>query len=79
MAERKKGEFNTSCPVCGKRFHVKPYRLKRSKNVCCSYECNTKLRSTLLKGSGNHMYGVRGEKSKLFKGIFKKCVNNSVV
>lgn len=76
MANRAKGATNTTCPVCGKMFHVKPSRLKRSKNVCCSYECNRTLRSILMKGQGNHMYGIRGASNKLFKGNLQKRVNH---
>lgn len=28
-----------TCPICGKEFEPAPYRLKRSKLICCSREC----------------------------------------
>ena len=32
------------CPVCLGNFKTKPYRLKRSRRVTCSWECNRKER-----------------------------------
>lgn len=32
------------CPVCGKEFGTAPYRTKRSKLICCSWECGWVLR-----------------------------------
>lgn len=42
-------------------MHIKPYRLKRSKNVCCSFECSNALRTVTFMGKGNHQYGIKGE------------------
>jgi dUTP pyrophosphatase len=54
-------DLNAECPVCNKKFHIKPSHLKRFKNVCCSWECNLQLRSKNMSNEGNHQYGVKGE------------------
>lgn len=59
------------CPVCGKQFHVKPSRCKRSKNVCCSVECSKAIRSISMKGAGNHQYGLKGNKNSTWKSDTK--------
>jgi len=34
---------NIFCPICNKEFFVHPYRLKRTKKICCSSTCKYKL------------------------------------
>lgn len=58
MSERAKS--NVSCPICGKTFHAAPSRLKKYKVVCCSMECSKKWRAELMRGEGNHQYGLKG-------------------
>ncbi len=36
---RKKAKKETSCMICGKKFHIKPYLVKKNKNSFCSKEC----------------------------------------
>lgn len=56
LGEYYKGVNNVSCTICGKKFHVKPYRNKRLNNslgITCSKECNKKLKSILYMGRNN--------------------------
>lgn len=55
--------YNCTCPICGKKFHMKPFSLKRTKMPCCSKECSKKLRSKRMSGEGNHQYGLKGNKN----------------
>lgn len=59
---------NTVCTYCGRLIYIKPTRLKRSKNVCCSLECSNKLRKTTTLGENNHQYGLKGPLNDSFKG-----------
>jgi len=58
-----KAEPNTTCPVCKKRFHIKPRRVARTKDgvVCCSKECANIKKSEDSVGDGNHQFGLLGE------------------
>lgn len=38
----RKGELNTFCRFCEKRFHIKPYGLKRGRGIFCSKLCQKK-------------------------------------
>lgn len=69
-----KGDLNCECEICGKKFHLKPYQLNKSKHHCCSRECLNKLKEILYAGEGNHQYGLKGELNASFKGqeIIKK-------
>lgn len=66
-------EPNCTCPVCGTKFYMKPYRIKRVKHqVCCSKECDYKFRSQWFCGKNNHQYGLLGALNSTFKhGIIK--------
>lgn len=75
--ESLKGRPNTVCPVCGKKFHSKPYHLRRYKYVCCSRECSIRLKRQQMLGSNNHQYGLKGPLNSSFKsGIINKVNNN---
>jgi hypothetical protein len=66
---QKKQNLNCTCPVCGKKFRVKPSALaKRKLKACCSMECNKKYRSIYMAGAGNHQFGLKGDKNASFKG-----------
>ena len=73
------GDLNCECEVCGKKFHLKPYALKKSKHHTCSRECLNKLKSTLYKGEGNHQYGLKGDKNSSFKGSVILRKNNGLI
>ena len=73
------GDLNCECEVCGKKFHLKLYALKKSKHHTCSRECLNKLKSTLYKGEGNHQYGLKGDKNSSFKGTVIMRKNNGLI
>lgn len=73
------GELNCTCEVCGKKFHLKPYAIKRNKHHTCSKECLNKLKSILYKGEGNHQYGLKGDKNASFKGEVILRKNNNLI
>ena len=63
-------EPNCECPICHKKFYVKPSRLKRIKHEpTCSVECASILKSQYMSGEGNHQFGLKGELNSSFKGI----------
>lgn len=69
--ESKKGKPNLTCANCGKKFHKKPFHIKKYKGdagFCCSKSCRAELMKTLMKGEGNHQYGLKGHKNASFKG-----------
>ena len=68
--------LNCECPTCGKRFHLKPFAVKRFKTHYCSKECFNKSKSEYMKGAGNHQYGLTREKNASYKGK-KKKINRS--
>ena len=74
-----KAENNTTCEICGKEYHVKPSHIKRYKHHTCSRECCNKLKSILYKGSGNHQWGLKGDKNASFKGERTLKRNNGLM
>lgn len=66
--------MNVSCPVCGKRFHLKPYKVKIDKNHYCSLECHRLAKMEYMSGEKNHQYGLRGEKNASWCGGKRKTV-----
>ena len=60
--------YNCTCPICGKRFHLKPYRIKRCKINYCSKKCQNEARKIYMKGEGNHQYGLKGSKNPTWAG-----------
>lgn len=61
-------EPNVKCPVCGKEFHLKPYRIKRVHQNYCSKKCFYEAKKELMRGEGNHQYGLRGDLNSSWKG-----------
>lgn len=57
---KKKQNLNCVCPICGRKFHAKPYYLKKNKVVCCSKKCSKIHRSQRMSGAGNPQYGLKG-------------------
>lgn len=74
-----KAENNVICEMCGKAYHMKPSHLKRFKHHTCSRECCNKLKSALYKGTGNHQYGLKGNKNASFKGETIVSKNNNTM
>lgn len=63
----KEGYFNCKCPVCNKKFHLKPYMLKKYKTHYCSKECHRLAKKEYMKGEKNHQYGLKGDKNSSWK------------
>lgn len=59
--------LNCECPVCKKRFHLKPSAVKRYKTHYCSKKCQIEAQKEYMKGAGNHQYGLKGDKNASFK------------
>lgn len=59
--------FNCVCPVCSKKFHLKPHSLLRYKNHFCSKECKRRYDSIAMRGAGNHQFGLTGSKNATWK------------
>ena len=64
--------FNMECPVCGKKFHLKPSAVKRFKTHYCSKECQNEARKEYMKGSGNHQYGLKGKLNASWKSDIRE-------
>lgn len=60
--------YNCVCETCGKKFHVKPYHLRRFKTHYCSKQCQNEARKVYMSGPGNHQYGLVGEKNATWSG-----------
>lgn len=67
----RKADDNVDCPVCHKKFHVKPSVLTKRKNICCSLACANKLRESTMLGDKNHQFGLKGELNSSFKSDFR--------
>lgn len=63
--------LNMTCPICGKKYHLKPYAVKRNKMHFCSKECHNKAKQSYFSGSGNHQYGLKGDKNPTWNGGHK--------
>lgn len=61
----KSRNLNCTCPVCIKKFHLKPSHI--TGNNCCSKECKAKLDSIKMTGEGNHQYGIKGKNNSSWK------------
>lgn len=59
---------NTTCQVCGTQFYKRPYALAKDSSHCCSIKCQNTLRTSRMRGEGNHQYGLKGELNSSFKG-----------
>ena len=56
------------CPICGNRFYIKPYMLRKAKHEpCCSYECLAQYRKQVYLGSNNPNFGNKGSKNPIWK------------
>lgn len=67
LAEYFKDDNNTICKTCGKEFHLKPYRKKRSQDNFCSVGCFASWKSESQRGCNNpnfrnRLYGGDGMK-----------------
>lgn len=64
----KEGYYNCVCCVCGKPVHRTESELRKNKNIHCSRECFAIAKREYMKGSGNHQYGLKGDKNASWKG-----------
>lgn len=67
MNDKTEGWYNCTCPVCGKKFHLKPSHISKHKNHYCSKRCFYDAKKEYMKGSGNHQYGLKGDKNASWK------------
>lgn len=65
--KKNQAELNCVCPICGKKFHCKPFHVRKYKTICCSNECCKLYRHDLMSGEGNHQYGLKGDKNASWK------------
>lgn len=65
--ENDKNYFNCTCPICNKKFHLKPYMLEKYKIHYCSIECHKLAKKEYMKGEKNHQYGLKGNKNSSWK------------
>lgn len=62
----------SECPICHKKFHIKPHQRKVAAHNYCSRECLNIAKAEYMKGEGNHQYGVKGELNSSWKGGKRK-------
>lgn len=68
--EAKKGALNVQCTICGKWFHMKPFRINRYSRrlgIFCSKECLNKGKEIGYCGEGNHQFGLKGPLNSSFQ------------
>lgn len=65
--ENQKGYLNCECPICHKKFHLKPCSLGKSETHYCSRECHRLAKKQYMKGEKNHQYGLKGAKNSSWK------------
>lgn len=59
--------LNTTCAFCGKQIHIKASQIAKCKKNYCSVECLNKDKKIRYLGSGNHQYGLKGNKNDSWK------------
>jgi len=72
--EYRKASFNVTCDICGKTFHKKNSRIKKSSHNFCSRACKAIYNSESMSGKNNHQYGLLGNKNASWKSD-KKVTN----
>lgn len=65
--EHDKSFYNMTCPICGKKFHLRKSDINSNGKNYCSRECYGKARSVFFRGENNHQYGKRGRKNASWK------------
>ena len=60
--------LNMTCPICGKKFHLKPYAANKGKTHYCSVACRAIAQKEYCVGEGNSQYGKTGERSSKWNG-----------
>lgn len=64
--------LNCVCPVCNKKFHLKPYALSKDDTHCCSKECLKEVKRQKMSGENNHQFGLRGSLNATWKSDEKR-------
>lgn len=64
--------LNCECPICHKKFHLKPSQIKKTKNNYCSRECHREAKKIYMAGSKNHQYGKKGHRNASWKSDVKE-------
>ena len=59
--------YNLTCPICGKKFHMKPCHVKKYKNHYCSRECHREAKKEYMSGEKNHQFGIKGKDNASWK------------
>lgn len=65
---KKNNKENAVCPICKRKFHIRPSSLHDGSIHCCSKECSIELRKIRMSGENNHQYGLKGELNSSYKG-----------
>ena len=74
LKEKDANYYNCQCPICAKKFHLKPYNIKKAKVNYCSKECHRIAKTEYMKGTNNHQFGLKGKKNASWK-TEKKTTN----
>lgn len=72
LGKYNKSDNNLVCCVCGKRFHLKPFRVNRIKNdfgITCSKKCSNKLKEKMYMGRNNPNTTYKNLDDDFFKEI----------
>lgn len=72
--ESKTGYYNCECPICHKKFHLKPYQKNKYKTHYCSRKCFAIAKIDIMSGKNNHQYGLKGKLNASWKSD-KKLTN----
>lgn len=73
LNEREIGTWNNcKCDVCGKGFHRKPSQIAKSRKHYCSVACHAAAKALLMRGAGNHQYGLKGSANASWKSDMKE-------
>ena len=63
VAKSKATILNCKCRQCGKEFHMKPSSIAKGRGKFCSKQCQYESMKITMRGSGNHQYGLKGNKN----------------
>ena len=73
LNEREIGTWNNcKCDVCGKGFHRKPSQIAKSRKHYYSVACHAAAKALLMRGAGNHQYGLKGSANASWKSDMKE-------
>ena len=64
---KKSKNLNCECEICHIRFHRKQSWIDKNQHQYCSRECQAIANKELMKGEGNHQYGLKGKLNASWK------------